>query len=305
MVPAAANGDAATAVLTIGNGVAAGTYPGVTVRFTNAVGQSGTCAINVTVSAPSATYTPIFQIQGSGAQSSMLGNTVTTRGVVTRVNNNGYYLQDALGDGDAQTSDGLFVFTNSPPTVLAGQLIEVSGSVAEFNTGAAGNPQTNTRTVDRAGAQRPTAFFERRTHPHAGDDHAAGIGGRRTGALRRHVGEHHHTDGGIAELLPGTLRPGDPVGASPFGQAHAGAAPRGSGPDHGRTEPTRQPHPGRRQQRAEPPIRSPTSVRTTPCALATASPTSPGSSISAWPRPTTPDPRDWRLHPTVGAGDQP
>jgi len=89
----------------------------------------------------------IMQIQGSGSASPLAGQAVTTRGVVTRVNNNGYFLQDPVGDGNAATSDGLFVFTGTAPTVVAGQLVEVKGKVVEFNTGAAGNADTLVHTV--------------------------------------------------------------------------------------------------------------------------------------------------------------
>jgi uncharacterized protein len=86
--------------------------------------------------------TPIYTIQGPGANSPLVGQTVTTTGVVTKVNNNGFFLQDAVGDGDPLTSDGIFVFTSTAPTVTAGQLIRLTGLVAEFNTGAATNADT-------------------------------------------------------------------------------------------------------------------------------------------------------------------
>lgn len=86
-------------------------------------------------------------IQGGGSTSAYVGQKVTTSGVVTRVNNNGFFLQDPSGDGNALTSDGLFVFTGSAPTVNAGELIQLVGTVAEFNTGAAGNADTAAHTV--------------------------------------------------------------------------------------------------------------------------------------------------------------
>ena len=89
----------------------------------------------------------IMQIQGSGSTSPLAGQAVTTRGVVTRVNNNGYFMQDPAGDGNPATSDGIFVFTGSAPTVSVGQLVSVSAKVVEFNTGAAGNADTLAHTV--------------------------------------------------------------------------------------------------------------------------------------------------------------
>jgi predicted extracellular nuclease/2',3'-cyclic-nucleotide 2'-phosphodiesterase (5'-nucleotidase family) len=79
-----------------------------------------------------AAVTPIYQIQGSGHTSSFNGQTVSTTGVVTAVDSNGFYIQDPNGDGNAATSDGVFVFTSVAPTVAVGQSIMVTGSVSEF-----------------------------------------------------------------------------------------------------------------------------------------------------------------------------
>jgi predicted extracellular nuclease len=89
----------------------------------------------------------IYTIQGSGATSAYVGQQVSTQGVVTRVNNNGFFLQDLAGDNDPSTSDGIFAFTSSAPTVQAGQLVSLTATVAEFNTGAASNPDTAAHTV--------------------------------------------------------------------------------------------------------------------------------------------------------------
>jgi uncharacterized protein len=93
------------------------------------------------------TDTPIYTIQGSGITSALVGNFVTTTGVVTRLINNGYYIQDLVGDGNPATSDGLFIFTSSAPTVAVGQLIRITGRVTEFNTGAASNAITAARPI--------------------------------------------------------------------------------------------------------------------------------------------------------------
>ena len=60
-------------------------------------------------------------------------------GVVTAVRNNGFYYQDAQPDGDARTSEGIFVFTSSAPPALAvvGSAVLVSGRVSEFRPGGA------------------------------------------------------------------------------------------------------------------------------------------------------------------------
>lgn len=93
----------------------------------------------------------IYTIQGSGATSTLAGQAVMTRGVVTRVNNNGFYLQDLAGDGDGITSDGVLVFTGAAPSVVAGQLVRVTGKVAEYNSGSVANPDTAARTVTQIG----------------------------------------------------------------------------------------------------------------------------------------------------------
>jgi predicted extracellular nuclease len=106
-------------------------------------GSASSCSANLT----SVTLTPIYTIQGSGAASPLVGQSVTTSGVVTKVNNNGFYLQDPVGDGNPLTSDGIFVFTSTAPTVTVGQSVRLTGVVSEFNTGAATNATTLARTV--------------------------------------------------------------------------------------------------------------------------------------------------------------
>ena len=82
-----------------------------------------------------ATITPITAIQGRGDVSPLEGQTVTTSGVVTRVNSHGFFLQDLRGDADDATSDGLFVFTRTAPTgVAVGQGLQLTGTVVEFST---------------------------------------------------------------------------------------------------------------------------------------------------------------------------
>jgi len=78
--------------------------------------------------------TEIHAIQGSGTTSPMVGSSVTTRGVVTGLRSNGFFLQTADADVDANpaTSQGIFVFTSSAPTVAVGNLILVTGTIAEF-----------------------------------------------------------------------------------------------------------------------------------------------------------------------------
>ncbi|MGR2752258.1 ExeM/NucH family extracellular endonuclease [Agromyces arachidis] len=77
----------------------------------------------------------IGAVQGSGTASPVVGSTQTVRGVVVgdfQVGGfNGYYLQDS-GDGDAATSDGLFVYAPGGADVSTGDLLTVTGTVGEF-----------------------------------------------------------------------------------------------------------------------------------------------------------------------------
>jgi uncharacterized protein len=80
--------------------------------------------------------TPIHDIQGPGALSPIIGATVKTRGIVTGVTPDGFFMQepDATVDADPATSEGIFVFTSSAPPVAAAfeAQVEVTATVAEF-----------------------------------------------------------------------------------------------------------------------------------------------------------------------------
>jgi uncharacterized protein len=80
-------------------------------------------------------HTPIYEIQGSGDSAAITGN-VTTQGVVVgdfegTTGLQGFYLQDLTGDGNVETSDGIFVFTGSANLVSAGQVVRVTGFARE------------------------------------------------------------------------------------------------------------------------------------------------------------------------------
>ena len=74
--------------------------------------------------------TPIYLIQGDGPSTPLPQKRVTTFGLVSGVQSNGFYLQDPTGDGDPQSSDGIFVYTSSTPRVKAGECILVGGAEA-------------------------------------------------------------------------------------------------------------------------------------------------------------------------------
>lgn len=74
---------------------------------------------------------PIYAIQGTGAETPYAETRIDTFGVVTALLDDGFYLQDAAGDGDPQTSDGLFVYTGRPPTAALGSCIEVNNVLVQ------------------------------------------------------------------------------------------------------------------------------------------------------------------------------
>jgi predicted extracellular nuclease len=100
-------------------------------------------------------YTPIYSIQGSGANAAITG-TVTTAGVVVgdfegTAADSGFFIQDPTGDGDASTSDGIFVFTGASNLVAAGELVRVTGFARErFNETTINGSNSNTAAVTAA-----------------------------------------------------------------------------------------------------------------------------------------------------------
>ncbi len=85
--------------------------------------------------------TPIHDIQGPGGLSPIVSLAVTTRGIVTGTKfNAGFFIQepDATVDADPATSEGVFVYTGSPvpATAVVGNLVQVTGTVAEYVPGA-------------------------------------------------------------------------------------------------------------------------------------------------------------------------
>jgi uncharacterized protein YjiK/predicted extracellular nuclease len=107
-----------------------------TVTLANATaGTIATAAAGGKILNDDAQQLAIYQIQGEAHKSAYAGQGVTTTGVVTAVASNGFYLQDKTGDGKASTSDAIFVFTTSAPTVQVGNEATVTGTVAEFLPG--------------------------------------------------------------------------------------------------------------------------------------------------------------------------
>ena len=107
----------------------------------NAYAGTGADPIDFTVANPLQRIA-IGTIQGEGHVSEYAGATVLTQGVVTAIDttgSRGFWMQDPNGDGNARTSDAIFVFTGAAPTVTVGQSVEVQGVVNEYTAGIATN----------------------------------------------------------------------------------------------------------------------------------------------------------------------
>ncbi|WP_238361004.1 endonuclease/exonuclease/phosphatase family protein [Iningainema tapete] len=93
----------------------------------------------------------IREIQGAAHISPLNGQTVNNvPGIVTALTANGFYLQDPNPDTNDATSEGIFVFTSSAPTVSVGSSVLVSGTVSEFRPGGSGG--TNNLTITQIGS---------------------------------------------------------------------------------------------------------------------------------------------------------
>jgi len=151
-----------TVSVTINGDTTAEPNEGFTLNLANLVNSAGTTTLADasgagTITNDELTFARIFDIQGSGHKAALVGGAIgnggdsgTTRvnveGVVTAIAANGFYIQDATGDGNINTSDGIFVFTNtSGANFTAGQALAVGNSVqilgaqvSEFRPGAGG-----------------------------------------------------------------------------------------------------------------------------------------------------------------------
>ena len=102
-----------------------------------------TAAASVVVACAADTAAPlrIGDVQGDGASSPYVGQSVTVEGIVTGdfqdddsdrdSDLGGFYIQDLSPDNDPDTSDGIFVY-DSRADVAVGDVVRVTGEVAEF-----------------------------------------------------------------------------------------------------------------------------------------------------------------------------
>ena len=132
-----------TVTLDVAGTVPAGTYP-VELTFTDDAGAatvlSGVVTVVVVDECGVVPNHTIMQVQGAGAASPLVGQTVRVEGVVTADYQaagqvGGFYLQDPTGDGDPATSDGVLVFDNADP-VQPGDHVRLTARVVEFERSA-------------------------------------------------------------------------------------------------------------------------------------------------------------------------
>jgi uncharacterized repeat protein (TIGR01451 family) len=88
----------------------------------------------------------IHDLQGSGAASPYVNQIIGTSGIVTGLKINGFFIQtpDNAVDALPESSEGVFVFLNSAPTVAIGDEVRVTGRVVEFRRTADAKPDTLT-----------------------------------------------------------------------------------------------------------------------------------------------------------------
>ena len=91
----------------------------------------------------------IYDIQGAQHRSPYEGEVVRTAGIITAIDSNGFYLQDAAGDGDIATSDAIFVFTGFGGTsgLAVADEVRLDGTVSEFFPGGAASGNLSTTQI--------------------------------------------------------------------------------------------------------------------------------------------------------------
>ncbi|MEE1765656.1 MULTISPECIES: endonuclease/exonuclease/phosphatase family protein [unclassified Streptomyces] len=95
----------------------------------------------------------IHDIQGTTRTSPLAGQQVTgVEGIVTGVRtygSRGFWIQDTRADADPATSEGVFVFTSSRPTVSVGDAVTVAGTVSEFVPGGTSSGNQSVTQITR------------------------------------------------------------------------------------------------------------------------------------------------------------
>jgi len=110
-------------------------------------------------------FKKIYEIQGTAHRSPYWAKKVSTRGVVTAVNNVAWFpggidiiLQDPEGDGNDKTSDGIGVYLDSEfSNIKIGDVVDVTGTVFE-HTYVSGLSNTVIRNVESITSKTPESM---------------------------------------------------------------------------------------------------------------------------------------------------
>ena len=82
-------------------------------------------------------YTPVYDIQGNSASTPISGTVISTEGIVIGDyqvgGKNGFFIQDAAGDGNLTTSDGVFIYAPGSVDVQMGDHVRVRGTATEYS----------------------------------------------------------------------------------------------------------------------------------------------------------------------------
>ena len=128
-----------TATQVVLGGVAS-MYTGTQIPLANAKISTTPALLLEPSCAGAAILTPIYDIQGSGAATTLTGSKITEGVVVGDFQSTdttglqGFYIQDRYGDGNTNTSDAIFVdqSTSTPDTAVSvGDFVRVTGIVGE------------------------------------------------------------------------------------------------------------------------------------------------------------------------------
>lgn len=114
-----------------------------------AVGILAAAALIAGGAPASAATTSIHDIQGAAHVSPMNGDDVSgVAGVVTAVDDTGFWMQDTDPDSSAATSEGIYVYTGSAPSAAVGDAVRVAGTVDEYRPGGASTSLSTTEIED-------------------------------------------------------------------------------------------------------------------------------------------------------------
>ncbi|MBI2568583.1 MAG: lamin tail domain-containing protein [Candidatus Schekmanbacteria bacterium] len=121
----------------------------------------------------------VYTIQGTGTASPLAGQTVSTTGIVTAIEAKGFYIQDPAGDGNADSSDGVYVYSGSAPVVSTGDEVRVQATVAEYKELTELTGPTVTILSSRNALPAATALHAAFPSPFGTDDQLETVEGMR------------------------------------------------------------------------------------------------------------------------------